>query len=148
MAPRPHDERPDLEEDAFEAVVDAVTAPQVPKPGWFAQARRNAEARQAFLDEVGALSSEEVATLAGSRATNRRSTATRWQAEGRTFAVTHAGRTIYPGFQFDPATGLPKPRGRAGARRPALRDVRLGARAVVGHPARRARLGTAPRPAR
>ena len=96
--------RPNL----IEAVVAAVTAAQALKPAWFAQARRNAEARQAFLDEVGALNSDEVASLAGSRAANRRATANRWQAEGRLFAVTHAGRSVYPGFQLDPETGRPK----------------------------------------
>jgi len=94
---------------AFEAVVDAVTQPQVPSPAWFAQARRNAEARQAFLDEFGALTSEQVASLAGSQAANRRSTAHRWQTERKLFAVSHHGQVLYPGFQFDAETGRPKP---------------------------------------
>lgn len=93
----------------FESVVGAVMRPTVPAPSWFAQARRNAEARQAFLDEIGALTSEQVAALAGSRAANRRATAHRWQAERKLFAVTHQGQTLFPAFQFDPETGRPKP---------------------------------------
>lgn len=80
----------------------------MPPPAWFAQARRNAEARQAFLDEFGALTSEQIASLAGSQATNRRATAHRWQAEQRIFAVIHHGQALYPGFQFDPETGRPR----------------------------------------
>lgn len=94
---------------AFDAVVDAVTRPTVPPPAWFAQARRNAEARQAFLDEFGALTSDDIASLAGSQATNRRATAHRWQAEHKIFAVNHHGQVLYPGFQFDPEVGRPKP---------------------------------------
>ncbi len=93
---------------AFAAVVDAVTRPSVPPPGWFAQARRNAEARQELLDEFGALTSQDIATLAGSKAANRRATALRWQAEHKIFSVVHHGRTLYPGFQFDPELGRPK----------------------------------------
>ncbi len=92
----------------FESVVSAVTRSEVPPPAWFAQARRNAEARQAFLDEFGALTSDQVAALAGSQAANRRATAHRWQAEGKVFAVTHHTQVLYPGFQFDPDAGRPK----------------------------------------
>lgn len=94
---------------AFEAVIDAVTAPEVPPPSWFGQARRNAEARQELLDEFRTLSSEQVADLVGSLASNRRATAHRWQTERRIFSVAHRGQTLYPGFQFDPDAGRPKP---------------------------------------
>ena len=93
---------------AFEAVVEAVTRRTVPSPAWFSQARRNAEARQAFLDEFGAVTSEQIASLASSHATNRRATAHRWQKERKIFAVNHHGQILYPGFQFDPETGRPK----------------------------------------
>jgi hypothetical protein len=93
---------------AFETIVEAVTRPEVPPPGWFAQARRNAEARQAFLDEFGALTSEEIASLAGSQAANRRATAHRWLMDRRVFAVGYHGQVLYPGFQFDPDRGRPK----------------------------------------
>lgn len=94
---------------AFDAVVDAVTRPTVPAPAWFSQARRNAAARQEFLDEFGAFTSEDIASLAGSQAANRRATAHRWQAERKVFAVDHHGHVLYPGFQFDADTGRPKP---------------------------------------
>jgi hypothetical protein len=84
------------QQKSFDAVVDAVTRPTVPSPAWFAQARRNAEARSAFLDEFGALTSEDIAAAVGSRATNRRATAHRWQAEGKIFAVNHHGQVLYP----------------------------------------------------
>lgn len=93
---------------AFDAVLDVVTRPTVPPPAWFSQATRNAEARQAFLDEFGALTSEDIASLAGSQAANRRATAHRWQAERKILAVNHHGQLLFPGFQFDPETGRPK----------------------------------------
>lgn len=73
------------------------------------QARRNAEARADFLGEFEALDAEGVADLAGSRAGNRRATASRWQGEGLCFAVEYEGRLVFPAFQFDPATGRPRP---------------------------------------
>ena len=98
-----------LKEPAFENVLDVVTRPQVPPPSWFAQAQRNAQARQQFLEEFGALTSEEVASLAGSQATNRRAMAHRWQTDKRIFSVVHHGQVVYPGFQFDAVAGRPKP---------------------------------------
>lgn len=73
------------------------------------QARRNAVARAEFLTEFEALDAEGVAHLAGSKAGNRRATASRWQGEGSCFAVEHEGRSVFPAFQFDPATGRPRP---------------------------------------
>jgi hypothetical protein len=72
------------------------------------QARRNAELRVAILDEFGLLTADQVAELAGSRARNRRATASRWRASERIFSVEHQGQTMYPGFQFDSSTGAPK----------------------------------------
>jgi hypothetical protein len=71
--------------------------------------RRNAEARRAFLAEFGALTSKEVAELAGSRATNRAALANRWKAEGRIFAVETGGHTLFPAFQFSEDDGQPRP---------------------------------------
>lgn len=73
------------------------------------QARRNAEARMAFLTEFEALDAEGVADLARSKAGNRRATASRWHAEGLCFPVEHEGRLVFPAFQFDPTTGRPRP---------------------------------------
>ncbi|HZF08808.1 MAG TPA: hypothetical protein VFE33_08475 [Thermoanaerobaculia bacterium] len=71
--------------------------------------RRNAEARKAFLDEFGTLTSKEVAELAGSRATNRAALANRWKVEGRIFAVETGGQTLFPAFQFSEDDGQPRP---------------------------------------
>lgn len=95
----------------FDAVVDALMPHrEIPGPGFLAQVRRNAAERQTFLDTHGALTAEEVADFAGSRAQNRRQTAHRWATQDRTiFAVEHGGRTLYPGFQFDADTRRPVP---------------------------------------
>ncbi|MGH9091480.1 MAG: hypothetical protein ACRDZR_08915 [Acidimicrobiales bacterium] len=93
----------------FEEVLSAVAPAGVPQPAWFAQVQRNAAERDRFLKELGALGSEQVAELSGSQAENRRATAHRWQESGRIFSVTHLGRAVFPGFQFDPDTGQPKP---------------------------------------
>jgi hypothetical protein len=70
-------------------------------PAVLLQARRNARARAEFLEEVGALTSAQVAELAGSSARNRAALANRWRREGRIFAVTYRERLLYPAFQFD-----------------------------------------------
>lgn len=72
------------------------------------QARRNAAARADFLAEFEALDAEQVADLAGSKAGNRRATASRWQGEGLCFGLAHDGRLLFPAFQFDAATGRPR----------------------------------------
>ena len=94
----------------FSALVDQL-APRtaVPGPAWLLQARRNAAARYELLQEVGALTAEQVADLAGTRAANRRATASRWQQERQIFAVTHQGVRLFPAFQFDPEAHRPKP---------------------------------------
>ena len=93
----------------FNDVVNVLAPMGVPSPAWLEQARRNAEERHRFLVEFGALDSEEVATLARSRSANRRSLAQRWRSEGRIFGVEIQGRYVYPGLQFDPENGQPKP---------------------------------------
>ena len=79
----------------------------IPTPPVVLQARRNAEARAALLEEFGALTASEVADLAGSEAKNTSALAGRWRREGRLLAVEHHGTVYYPGFQFD---GFGKPR--------------------------------------
>jgi hypothetical protein len=71
-----------------------------PSAAEIAQLRRNAEARKVFLAEFGALTSKQVAELAGSRATNQAALANRWKAQGRIFAVEAGGRSLFPAFQF------------------------------------------------
>ena len=81
---------------------------EVPSPAAVLQARRNAEARTALLQEFGALRSQEIADFAASRAANRAALANRWRAEGRLVAVPVGDQLLYPGFQFN-AEGKPKP---------------------------------------
>lgn len=91
-------------------LVAAFTPPlDVASPTAADQARRNAEARVAFMREFALLDADEVAVRAGSRAANRRATASRWVTGGQAFAVSHGGRQLYPAFQFDPDTGRPRP---------------------------------------
>jgi DNA-binding protein len=98
-----HGRRPDeLIEQLMPDRVELPTAAAV------LQARRNAEARTAFLEEFGALRSHDVAQLAGSRAANRAALANRWRSEGRVLAVTLGDELLYPGFQFT-ADGRPHP---------------------------------------
>lgn len=94
----------------FDEVVAALMPHrEVPGPGFVAQARRNVADRLAFLDKHGAMTAEQVADFAQSSAKNRRQTAHRWASERRIFGVDHDGRTLYPGFQFDPSTRRPLP---------------------------------------
>jgi hypothetical protein len=95
---------------AADRLIDALMPESiaVPTPAAVLQARRNAEARGALLDEFGALRSHEVADLAESRASNRAALANRWRAENRLVAVPVRDELLYPGFQFN-AEGKPKP---------------------------------------
>lgn len=93
----------------FDRVVDALLPRGVPGRGFAEQARRNAEARERFLADHGALTAEEVAELAGSKAANRRQTAHRWRAAGAVFAVAHHDQLLFPAFQFDADAGRPWP---------------------------------------
>jgi hypothetical protein len=95
---------------AADRLIDALMPESiaVPTPAAVLQARRNAEARSALLDEFGALRSHEVADLAESRASNRAALANRWRAENRLIAVPVRDELLYPGFQFN-AEGKPKP---------------------------------------
>ncbi|HEY4593143.1 MAG TPA: hypothetical protein VIJ61_12090, partial [Thermoanaerobaculia bacterium] len=72
-----------------------------PTPPAVLQARRNAEAREELISELGLLSSSDVAARAGSKAKNKAALANRWRQEGRIFSVPHQGGTYYPAFQFD-----------------------------------------------
>lgn len=89
-------------------LIESMLPATVPSAARVLQARRNALAREALLRELGALTSAEVADLAGSRATNKAALANRWKQEGRIFSVTHHGQTLFPAFQFD-GKGQPCP---------------------------------------
>ncbi len=72
-----------------------------PPPPAVLQARRNAEAREELISELGLLSSSEIASRAGSKAKNKAALANRWRQEARIFSVPHQGASYYPAFQFD-----------------------------------------------
>jgi hypothetical protein len=90
------------------ALIEAMLPAEPPSAAAVLQARRNAAAREALLQEFGAVSSAEVAQLAGSRAKNKAALANRWKQEGRLFSVTDRGAVGFPAFQFD-AEGRPRP---------------------------------------
>lgn len=72
--------------------------------------RRNAEARDRFIAEFGGLlTSQQVADIAGSAATNKSQIAHRWRKEGAIFAVEHGGVTYYSALQFNALNGRPLP---------------------------------------
>jgi hypothetical protein len=75
----------------------------VPTPAQALQGQRNGEARWEMLQEFGAYSSDEIAKRR-SRAKNPYSLASRWRREGKIFSVSHMGKQLFPGFQFDPDT--------------------------------------------
>lgn len=81
-------------------LIDALMPRAIPSADALLQARRNAQARYEFLKEYG-LTSDEVATIVGSRAENRAALASRWYSDGRVLRVEHNGITYYPRFQFD-----------------------------------------------
>jgi hypothetical protein len=92
-----------------ERLVDAMFAPGSTASSAAArQAQRNARARQDLIDEFGVYDSDEVADMAGSAASNRSATASRWLASGKIFAVNHRGARLYPRFQFG-TDGHPRP---------------------------------------
>src|SRR5262245_53801006 len=98
----------------LERLLDVLTPEQAPPaPAAILQVRRNGEAREAMLEEFGAVTSAQIAELAGSTAENRSATANRWRQEHRIFGVRHRDAVYYPGFQFG-ADGRPLP---------AVRDV-------------------------
>ena len=99
----------DLEKAEMERIIEAVVPSLMdrPPPAFIDQARRNAEARSAFMREYEVLDAERVHELYGSKARNRSALAARWRSDKKIFAVLHGGRFLYPAFQFD-AQGRPR----------------------------------------
>jgi hypothetical protein len=90
-------------------LIDAMFVPDsIVSPAMARQAQRNAEARQELIEEFGLRDSDQVANLAGSTASNRSATASRWLASRRIFAVNHRGARLNPSFQFG-TDGRPRP---------------------------------------
>lgn len=81
---------------------------EIPSVAVLEQARRNASARAAFMQEFPVLTSAEVAELYGSTAQNRAALAQNWRKQGKVFAVPLANGHRFPLFQFT-ETGEPKP---------------------------------------
>jgi hypothetical protein len=82
-------------------LIEAMMPAAVPTPAVVLQARRNAEARTALVDEFGLLTSGQIAEMNESAAGNRAALASRWKREGKILSVVHRGAVYYPGFQFD-----------------------------------------------
>jgi hypothetical protein len=90
-------------------LIDAMFVPgSIASPAVARHAQRNAEARQELIDEFGLRDSDQVAELAGSTASNRSATASRWLAARRIFAVNQRGARLYPSFEFG-TDGRPRP---------------------------------------
>ncbi len=66
----------------------------------------NAGLRAEYLRETPMLTGAEVRAASGLSPKNASEPASRWKREGRVFAVRHAGRDLYPAFQF--ADGQPR----------------------------------------
>ncbi len=94
------------EGSAFEAS-EKITPPTLSAAAETTHLRRNAEARVAFFQEFGTLTSQEVAAYAGSSAANKAALANRWKTEGRIFAIETGGKTRFPAFQFSADDGQP-----------------------------------------
>ena len=100
----------DFEEAEMQLLIDVAmpTLSERPPPEAIEQARRNVQARKAFLRDYEVLEAEQVHALYGSRAKNKSALAARWRAEGKIFAVEHESSLLYPAFQFD-SQGRPRP---------------------------------------
>lgn len=81
---------------------------KVPTTAATLQARRAAVAKTLLLERWGAYTSSEMGQFSGSNAKNVASTASRWKAQGKIFAVPYKGKTYFPSFQFD-ENGQPIP---------------------------------------
>ena len=86
----------------MEEMIEAMMPRTIPSAAATLQARRNSAARMELIQELGLLTSAEIAALNDSQAENRSALASRWKAEGKVFSVTHRGKDYFPGFQFDP----------------------------------------------
>ena len=67
----------------------------------------NADLRAEYLQETPMLTGTEVRAASGLSPKNASEPASRWKREGRVFAVRHAGKDLYPAFQF--SDGQPRP---------------------------------------
>ena len=89
-------------------LMDALLPTRPPRSSTVLQLHRNIEERLELIEELGVLTADELAELAGSKAQNPRATASRWRAQGRIFGVRYRNRTVFPAFQFDEDTHTPR----------------------------------------
>ena len=67
----------------------------------------NLELRNQYMNETPMLTAAQIQRMSGLRSKNASEPASRWKAEGKTFAVRVRGRDHYPAFQFE--DGSPRP---------------------------------------
>lgn len=72
------------------------------------QEQKNAELHAAIAREFELLTAEQVAERAGLAPESGEGIVKTWRANGQIFGVDYFGE-VYPAFQLDPATGLPRP---------------------------------------
>ena len=67
----------------------------------------NLELRNQYMNETPMLTAAQIQRMSGLGSKNASEPASRWKAEGKTFAVRVRGRDHYPAFQFE--DGSPRP---------------------------------------
>lgn len=67
----------------------------------------NLELRREYMEETPMLTAAHIHRMSGLGAMNMSEPASRWKAEGKTFAIRVGGRDHYPAFQFE--DGSPRP---------------------------------------
>ncbi len=67
----------------------------------------NLEMRRRYVEETPMLTAAEIHRSSGLKSRNTSEPASRWKAEGKTFALRMEGRNYYPAFQF--MDGSPRP---------------------------------------
>lgn len=67
----------------------------------------NLELRREYVNETPMLTAAQIHRMSGLGSKNTSEPASRWKAEGKTFAVRMGGRDHYPAFQFE--DGAPRP---------------------------------------
>jgi len=79
----------------------------LPSPSMVLALRDQEEAWRRIESRYGLLTSVQVAELSGNIAKNKREYTSSLARRGDLLAIRRGGRTVYPGFQFTPATGRP-----------------------------------------
>jgi len=93
-----------VQNKAFQAVVDALVAP-APLPSFkMTEAKMTANARNAVLGPGQWLNAAQVAEMAGFSKTNPSAQPNKWKQDGAIFAVNQNGIDLFPGYALNPAT--------------------------------------------